>query len=165
MALQVDKNLSVSRNGNEHDRGSPCLWRNKKECFTQIACLLPFLFLYSCQYTRCDMTKNQRTPSKGGIRIKCTMLLILHGNEVKKNLLQSDGVIICLFKNGLSKLGSLANCWLETWLQVQHEVHLSRTQTRNKTGICFISSVLTIFRYQAMASVWLTLPVDKTCYI
>ena len=111
------------------------------------------------------MTKNQRTPSKGGIRIKCTMLLILHGNEVKKNLLQSDGVIICLFKNGLSKLGSLANCWLETWLQVQHEVHLSRTQTRNKTGICFISSVLTIFRYQAMASVWLTLPVVKSCYM
>lgn len=32
--------------------------------------------------TRCNMTKNQRTPSKGGIRIKCTMLLILHGNEV-----------------------------------------------------------------------------------
>ena len=47
MALQVDKNLSVSRNGNEHGRGSSCLWRNKKECFAQIACLPP---LYSCQY-------------------------------------------------------------------------------------------------------------------
>ena len=60
--------------------------------------------------TRCGMTKNQRTPSKGSIRIKCTMLLILHGNEVRKNFLQSDGVIVCLFKNGLSKLRSLANC-------------------------------------------------------